>query len=608
MPMYYILLNIKTAGTNFGKVFQNEMKRILITFISLLFFVNTFAQNTFITPTVISPAGGGGAMSNGWFIEYTVGESFVALPTDSFGIGFRHGIQFDTLTPKVDFWLTKKISLYKPNDFIAITANLENATIKSWIIKNGVIVGNKTSKNITLQYADTGSYDVALVFETPWGSTDTMMKRNFIQIVDLVPHDTIVCPKNQVVLQVLGPKMKSYMWNSGNNQSSSIANPVNSNSYTVLLTAQNGDTITLSSYIHVMQPVYLGKEIQKCNISAVIVDAGIHETYHWSTGSTTRTIDVLDVGIYSVTVSDAACISTDQVAVIQNKTENTIPFSVVGDSTVCEGSKESYRIVDTSHTPAKYHWTLHSTNNNAMTNDSLLQSYFAWNESGVDTIIVRRIEQNGCESENTKIIKVIPNPEVLFSATSISDEVYSFENKSVQPPLLVNGFMEPIPTTYTWKFLSEDIRDSLVSNDSLIHHRFPLGVNNIQLFSTNYYGCKTVSQQTIDVQLTSALSIPNAFESNSLKSSLALFQPKGCNLKEYSISIFDFWGNLIWYSDKLVDGSPAEGWDGKCNGIPLKVDSYIWKIEATFINGETWKGIQRKNGTYSKMGNVLLLR
>ncbi|MBK8805917.1 MAG: hypothetical protein IPO21_04380 [Bacteroidales bacterium] len=41
------------------------------------------------------------------------------------------------------------------------------------------------------------------------------------------------------------------------------------------------------------------------------------------------------------------------------------------------------------------------------------------------------------------------------------------------------------------------------------------------------------------------------------------FQPKGYNLESYELWIYDKWGNLLWYTDKLTDkGEPAEAWDG----------------------------------------------
>ena len=73
--------------------------------------------------------------------------------------------------------------------------------------------------------------------------------------------------------------------------------------------------------------------------------------------------------------------------------------------------------------------------------------------------------------------------------------------------------------------------------------------------------------------------------------------------------IYDYWGNLIFYTDKLYNGQPLEGWDGSFNGVIQKVDTYVWKVEAEFLDGAYWKG-QAGTKTEGKVtfGNLLLIR
>ena len=59
----------------------------------------------------------------------------------------------------------------------------------------------------------------------------------------------------------------------------------------------------------------------------------------------------------------------------------------------------------------------------------------------------------------------------------------------------------------------------------------------------------------------------------------------------------------------LIDGKPAEGWDGKKDGIDLPADVYVWKIEAQFLNGVYWPGQSRVgNEPPRKTGTVTLIR
>ncbi|MDA3882360.1 MAG: gliding motility-associated C-terminal domain-containing protein, partial [Bacteroidales bacterium] len=87
------------------------------------------------------------------------------------------------------------------------------------------------------------------------------------------------------------------------------------------------------------------------------------------------------------------------------------------------------------------------------------------------------------------------------------------------------------------------------------------------------------------------------------------FQPKGFNIHTMEIWVYDLWGNLVWYSNEVDnEGNFVGKWDGRYNGKVLKSDTYIWKIEAIFKDGQPWKGIPDGKGGYDKFGPVMLLR
>jgi hypothetical protein len=113
------------------------------------------------------------------------------------------------------------------------------------------------------------------------------------------------------------------------------------------------------------------------------------------------------------------------------------------------------------------------------------------------------------------------------------------------------------------------------------------------------------------------LYVPNAFSPSSYNLGYREFLPKGLNLKDYHIMVFDKRGNLVWESKKLdcentlpdhCKGSPAEGWDGTFNGQPMPQDVYMWKINAVFRNNKVWEGSDSGTGSISNMGTVTLIR
>ncbi len=102
--------------------------------------------------------------------------------------------------------------------------------------------------------------------------------------------------------------------------------------------------------------------------------------------------------------------------------------------------------------------------------------------------------------------------------------------------------------------------------------------------------------------------MPNAFSPTNPAESVRTFQPKGFNLMKCDISVYDKWGNLIWYSNEVKNGAFVGSWDGRCNGKMMKSDIYIWKMEATFLDGQEWEGFDAGNGKKTKFGSVTLIR
>lgn len=83
---------------------------------------------------------------------------------------------------------------------------------------------------------------------------------------------------------------------------------------------------------------------------------------------------------------------------------------------------------------------------------------------------------------------------------------------------------------------------------------------------------------------------------------------KGINLRSYELVIYSTWGNLVFKSNQLIDGSPAEGWDGTYKGEPLPTGSFIWRIYAVFEDGTHWNGTNNGDGNTQTNGTVTLIR
>nr|HPH15533.1 gliding motility-associated C-terminal domain-containing protein [Bacteroidales bacterium] len=105
------------------------------------------------------------------------------------------------------------------------------------------------------------------------------------------------------------------------------------------------------------------------------------------------------------------------------------------------------------------------------------------------------------------------------------------------------------------------------------------------------------------------LYVPNAFAPLNPAFGVRTFKPRGFNMTEFQIYIYDAWGNLMYYSEGVDEnGSPLAEWDGLYNGEYAQTGTYIWKIQATFVNGTAWKGSDNNLVNKSTFGNVILIK
>ncbi|MBL4586467.1 MAG: hypothetical protein JKX84_05365, partial [Flavobacteriales bacterium] len=57
----------------------------------------------------------------------------------------------------------------------------------------------------------------------------------------------------------------------------------------------------------------------------------------------------------------------------------------------------------------------------------------------------------------------------------------------------------------------------------------------------------------------------------------------------------------------LNNGSPAEGWDGQYKGQYVPQGSYVWKIDAVFVDGAIWPGMEYSNGKQKNTGSIMVI-
>ena len=221
---------------------------------------------------------------------------------------------------------------------------------------------------------------------------------------------------------------------------------------------------------------------------------------------------------------------------------------------------------------------------------------------GTYTVSLAVRTQNTCYDSivKTNVVEVFPVPNPAYTFQVVKFGIYDFKQ---------NATGGVAPYKYNWDF--GDGTSSVLSDP---RHEFYINqVNwnqgfNVCLTITDANGCDSTLCDTINIGAFT-LFVPNAMAPTA-NSEASLFLPKGQGLETYNCMIFDRWGNLIWSSDKLdpVTASPAEGWDGTVDGEPIPAGVYVWRIDATFENGGTWRRVDENGEILGNSGTITILR
>ena len=357
--------------------------------------------------------------------------------------------------------------------------------------------------------------------------------------------------------------------------------------------------------------------------SPVIDNGAIHESRkikipntmleQFSNGYIPVTVTAIDKEINSCTTTIADSV----------KVSGMPDATIVGNTHVCEDTESELYYVQNPEPTSHFDWdftgsSLIYTKNN----ENLNIRYIDWQKATIDTIAVTVTSEDLCVATDTMVVYVAPKPIASFVwELPGASNVIELTNTSTQDSLWYTdadgeqSFVE-IPYTMYWNYghIGENTSVTDVEvpynerNYPLTEDGYVYGYNCPILKVVNEYGCESTYTECIFININSSLYVPTAFSPSNPAHSVRTFQPKGFNLAQCNISVYDKWGNLVWYSDKVEDGIFEGEWDGTCNGKMMASGVYIWKMEATFLDGQVWEGFDGGNGKKVKFGNVLLIR
>lgn len=299
----------------------------------------------------------------------------------------------------------------------------------------------------------------------------------------------------------------------------------------------------------VYQPdVQLGKDTMVCEGETITLDAGQGQSFLWSTGAQTQTINVSNPpgGIFHVTVdggNGTRCVDSDTIRV----EIVDMPIVNLGNDTCLN---ENF-ILKAENPGFTYIW------NDGSNDDTLLV-----NTSGLYSVTVTKVPGSGCDKSDDVVINIIN--------VDLGTDVELCEHESQN----VNGPVPPFGHSYTYKW---DIDGSIVStNTYYIINQLPEGSHILNLNVGG--GCiGTINVEIIKCPLT----IPNIITPNNDTKNDVFFIDNLHYYPNSTMIIFNRWGKKVYESINY-----QSDWDanGHSEGV------YYWILRVNDGDGTEFHG------------------
>jgi len=213
---------------------------------------------------------------------------------------------------------------------------------------------------------------------------------------------------------------------------------------------------------------------------------------------------------------------------------------------------------------------------------------YTYNASGTFNVSLRAVSDSGCINKLTKpsYILVHPKPVASFYYEPVNDI------DILHPEVTFHNTSTGDDNTF-WNFGDAF---TLASSENPMHSYSDTGDYKVTLIVSTVHGCYDTTMLPLRVNEISTLYIPNAFTPDGNENN-DVFKVYGLEYYDYTMMIFNRWGQKIFESSEL-----NEGWDGKFKGTLSEEGVYVYKVIFKESKGPTKRQIK------SRVGHVMLLR
>jgi len=423
-----------------------------------------------------------------------------------------------------------------------------------------------------------GTYFVTVTDANGCGTVTTATIWEPFPVTVAVTGNDTICPGQPALVNASasgGTGQFTYNWSPAlGNGSTYTVYPGSTMTYVVSATDANGctgapDSVTVDVYAFTPANLTVSGSNGICQGGTATVGAQTTGntgplTWNWTnnpnwTGAGPYSDVLNSTTTYQVIVSNSCgVVLTASVTVIVN------PLPVVTlDPQVangCDAVTLAFADTNTSNVNCAYLWNFGDGNTATMP-----ATAHAYTQSGTYNVSVVVTSPFGCTTTaNTSVYLVItPSPVAAFTP--------SVTETSVFEPTIVFTDQSVDATGWLWDFGDGSPVSTQINP---IHTYAQKGTYNVRLITTNTGGCADTTELPVEIIPEQTLYVPNAFTPNG-DGNNDVFFAYGEEITEFTMLIFDRWGNMIFKSEAL-----EKGWDGRANdGLnPAQEDVYVYRI------------------------------
>ena len=509
----------------------------------------------------------------GYFCEDTIYRQFEIFPE----------IQPNYITPLNQCLLNNQFN-------IKGTGNFDANGVLTWGVSNTSTIQNFGQDSIQVSYLDTGFQVISFTVENH-GCVETFTDSVYVHPNPIAnfQNQTTFCNGLTYDFTNQSINASTYNWDFGDvttaTNFSQLEHPnytyADTGSYTVTLIASQMDLCYDTAYnnFHILPnlstrfiPDTLCFNNHQFDLS-VVGNHNFSATYLWNFSSTAMASNTItehvqisypDTGNYAVTltVNNYGCtfIYTDTLGVYPNP----IPQFSVDTNLGCQPLLIHFYDSSYSYSEPTYFWSFGDNNASSLQNPT-----HVYVNSGVFDVSLTVITDSFCVDTVTlhinNLITVNPKPKASFTISTLEtyfmNHLIELEDKSEE---LYQEF---------------DMGDGTYFMDRNVSYEYAdTGHFNVAQIVTNQYECSDTTIKTIWVKPDLLVFVPNSFTPNN-DGLNDVFLPKIRGIVNYSLTIYDRWGEQIFKSNNLL-----HGWDGSYKGNICKSEVYNWIIKVKTVD------------------------